>query len=123
MKGGVMENSSKTPLEILIDTIGEARAKKEKAEQLEEKLKPSLAAYNLQKGFYAGDQYVLTVGERIETNYSVEKVYKRLGIKGLLKVVKVVVSKLKGQVTLAQMDGLVDGEPKTTKTYSYNKKG
>lgn len=112
-----------SPLALLIDNIGAARAKKKEAEELDEKLKPILDKYALDKGTYSGMEYSLTVGERIESNYSVEKVYKHLGIKGLLKVVKVVVKTLKEKVTLADLDNLIEGEPKPHKTYSFSRLG
>jgi hypothetical protein len=111
-----------TPLMLLIDAIGEARAQQAEAKEREEKLKPSLVKYNLGKGAHEGLNYVLTVGERIETTYSVEKVYKLLGIKKLQSVVKVLVGELKKHVTLSQLDGLAEGKPNTTTTFSFAKR-
>lgn len=118
-----MGKSEVTPLVLLIDQIGAAREKAEAAKKLEEQLKPILEKYELKTGSYAGTTFNLTVSERIETNYSVEKVYKHLGVKGLLKVVKVVVKALKERVTLAELDNLVDGTPSAKSTYSFSRVG
>ncbi len=101
----------------LIDRAYQLKIEKDKIEEQLNSILSSFKEKNLANGEYFGDSGKLVVGERVDTILSPNKVYKMLGEKKFMEIVKVVKKDAEKYMSKSDMDKTAL-ETKITKTYS-----